>query len=78
MKKVNDNYLTPKEKELLEFIPFEGVWQKDIIGEFVWSIRYVYVFTSRLTSLEKKGYIRIAYEWDTESHRHSKKLYRIK
>jgi hypothetical protein len=78
MKKLNKNELTPKEKELLEYIPFEGIWQKDIIGDFVYSIRYIYVFTSRLTSLEKKGYIRISYEWDPVSHRQSKKLYRIK
>jgi len=78
MKKVNKNDLTPKEKELLEYIPFEGIWQKDIIGDFVYSIRYIYVFSARLDSLEKKGYIRITYEYDPISKRKSKRLYRLK
>ena len=78
MKKDNKNELTPKEQELLESIPYEGVWQKDIIGDYVYSIRYIYIFTARLTSMEKKGYIRITYEYDPVSKRKSKKLYRLK
>jgi len=78
MKKTNKSELTPKEKELLEYIPYEGIWQKDIIGDFVYSIKYIFVFTARLTSLEKKGYIRITYEYDPVSKRKSKRLYRLK
>ena len=70
--------LTPKEKELLEYIPFEGVWQKDIIGNFVWSIKYIYVFSARIDSLAKKGYIHYTYEYDPVAKRKSKKLYRLK
>jgi len=78
MKKKDKNGLTPKEKELLEYIPYEGIWQKEIIGNFVYSIKYIYIFTARLSSLEKKGYIRITYEYDPLSKRKSKRLYRLK
>ena len=78
MKKKDKNGLTPKEKELLEYIDFNGTWQKEIIGDFVYSIKYIYIFTARLDSLEKKGYIRITYEYDPLSKRKSKRLYRLK
>jgi len=78
MIKVNKSDLTPKEKELLEYIPPNGIWQKEIIGDFVYSIKYIYVFSARLTSLEKKGYIKISYEIDPETKRRCKRLYRLK